>query len=253
MAKIVGLVGTGSGRVGNMVLSSRNGMTVVRPYQPNVANPNTNAQRCVRAVFKLLTQVGARMSPVLYPYAAITKGSGMTIRNAFIKTNYPLVSVQTDPDDAAFGDATVLATQLNYTGSNAPTGGLVLERDQGTVEISGKILSRYAHGSIMVAQFTCNQSDGVTFLGMRRFLVDEMTRSDSGIQIDLNETTETLLATNVNVLAWVEAPGDADTRSVYENITGNTSTNIVELGSQLRTLASKMIFSRGVVNTPSAA
>lgn len=61
MAKLVGLIGTGSGRVGNMVLAKRDGLTIARAYQPQVANPSTAAQVVVRQKLKLASQVAAAM------------------------------------------------------------------------------------------------------------------------------------------------------------------------------------------------
>lgn len=61
MAKFVGLVGTGSGRAGNFVFSKLDGVTIVRAYQPHVANPNTLAQIEQRAKLKLASQYAAAL------------------------------------------------------------------------------------------------------------------------------------------------------------------------------------------------
>lgn len=54
MAKLVGLIGTGRGRVGNVVLSKGlNGQTISRAYQPQVYNPNTPGQIKSRAIMTL--------------------------------------------------------------------------------------------------------------------------------------------------------------------------------------------------------
>lgn len=50
MAKMRGLVGSGSGKAGNFVFSKgMNGETIVRAYQPQVMNPKTNKQNLQRA------------------------------------------------------------------------------------------------------------------------------------------------------------------------------------------------------------
>ena len=68
MAKIVGFVGTGSGRVGNVVLSKGpNGLTISRSYQPIVANPRTDAQLNQRAKVNLAGRVSK-----LVPTQALT-------------------------------------------------------------------------------------------------------------------------------------------------------------------------------------
>lgn len=82
MAKIVGLVGTGSGRVGNMVLSKGpNGLTISRSYQPVVANPRTDGQMEHRAKINLAGRVSK-----LVPSEAITglsMGSNKLNRSEF--------------------------------------------------------------------------------------------------------------------------------------------------------------------------
>ena len=83
MAKIVGFVGTGSGRVGNVVLSKGpNGLTVSRAYQPIVANPRTDAQLNQRAKVNLAGRVSK-----LVPAQAITglsMGSNRLNRSEFL-------------------------------------------------------------------------------------------------------------------------------------------------------------------------
>lgn len=49
MAKNVGLIGSVSGKVGNVVYSIQNGIQTVRAYQPVVVNPKSSAQQQQRA------------------------------------------------------------------------------------------------------------------------------------------------------------------------------------------------------------
>lgn len=83
MAKIVGFVGTGSGRVGNVVLSKGpNGLTISRSYQPIVANPRTDAQLNQRAKVNLAGRVSK-----LVPAQALTglsMGSNRLNRTEFL-------------------------------------------------------------------------------------------------------------------------------------------------------------------------
>lgn len=44
MGKVVGLIGSASGKVGNVVYAVSNGVQIARVYQPNVANPKTKGQ-----------------------------------------------------------------------------------------------------------------------------------------------------------------------------------------------------------------
>ena len=85
MAKIVGFVGTGSGRVGNVVLSKGpNGLTISRSYQPIVANPRTDAQLNQRAKVNL----AGRVSKLVPPQAltGLSMGSNKLNRSEFLSS-----------------------------------------------------------------------------------------------------------------------------------------------------------------------
>lgn len=63
MAKLVGLIGTGSGKVGNVVLAKgANGETIARAYQPQVSNPKSAGQSLQRAKINLVGQVSGLIS-----------------------------------------------------------------------------------------------------------------------------------------------------------------------------------------------
>lgn len=57
MAKVVGLVGSVSGKIGNFVYAVSNGQQTARVYQPNVANPKSGLQRLQRAKGNLIGQI----------------------------------------------------------------------------------------------------------------------------------------------------------------------------------------------------
>lgn len=83
MAKIVGFVGTGSGRVGNVVLSKGpNGLTISRSYQPIVANPRTDAQLNQRAKINLAGRV-SKLVPA-QAISGLSMGSNRLNRQEFI-------------------------------------------------------------------------------------------------------------------------------------------------------------------------
>lgn len=83
--KLNGFVGKGSGRLGSSVFTVRGGEQIVREYTPNVANPNTDAQKAQRAKFKLLSQVAAiAANALLFP-----KVGNVSRRNAFVAANMP--------------------------------------------------------------------------------------------------------------------------------------------------------------------
>ena len=82
--KLNGFVGKGTGKLGSSVFAVSGGEQIVRQYNPNVSNPNTDAQVAQRAKFKLMSQLAA----VLAPGLAFKKDSLVSPRNKFIKKRY---------------------------------------------------------------------------------------------------------------------------------------------------------------------
>ena len=98
--KLNGIVGKGSGRLGSSVFTVRGGEQIVRQYTPNVANPNTDAQKGQRARFKLLSQLAAITSAgLLFP-----KVGNVSRRNAFMSANMPAVTYAGGEAILAVGD-----------------------------------------------------------------------------------------------------------------------------------------------------
>ena len=86
--KLHGIGGVGTGKLGSMVYSVRNGQQIVRQYNPIVANPSTAAQVEARSKMKLMSQLAAIVAPVIAINAVGLKSK----RNLFISRNYPLAS-----------------------------------------------------------------------------------------------------------------------------------------------------------------
>lgn len=110
--KLHGIGGVGTGKLGSMVYSVRNGQQIVRQYNPIVANPSTAAQVEARSKMKLMSQLAAIVAPVI----AINAEGLKSKRNLFISRNYPLAgyaektaqidmaSVQLTKSNTAFPD-----------------------------------------------------------------------------------------------------------------------------------------------------
>lgn len=92
--KLHGIGGVGTGKLGSMVYSVRNGQQIVRQYNPIVANPSTAAQVEARSKMKLMSQLAAIVAPVI----AINSEGLKSKRNLFISRNYPLAGYE---DNAA--------------------------------------------------------------------------------------------------------------------------------------------------------
>lgn len=85
MAKLIGLIGSGCGKVGNVVLSKGDdGLTIARAYQPQVKNPRTTAQLLQRAKVNLAGQLSSLVSRDLL--APLGYGSARANRSAFART-----------------------------------------------------------------------------------------------------------------------------------------------------------------------
>ena len=94
-----GLLGGYSGKLGTTVGATWKGINVVRTYQPNVANPNTQLQRDHRNKFKEIAQLGSFfLASMVKPFwdKAAKKMSGY---NAFVSMNARAMkdSLQFDP------------------------------------------------------------------------------------------------------------------------------------------------------------
>lgn len=119
--KIQGLIGSGSGKLGNTVFRTSGGVQVVAQYQPNVANPSTTAQVNQRAKLKLLSQVAAALSPAI----VIPKEGNVSSRNIFIKRNFKQAS-------ASSGVAQLSYENLQLTNGNAGLPNIVASRNGST-------------------------------------------------------------------------------------------------------------------------
>lgn len=84
MGKSTSMWGKTTGKVGGLVYASSGGEQIVREYNPNVANPSTQAQVDQRARMKLMSQLSAQLAPVV----AMRKDGLVSARNKFVKKNF---------------------------------------------------------------------------------------------------------------------------------------------------------------------
>ena len=101
-----GLLGGYSGKLGTTVGATWKGINVVRTYQPNVANPNTQLQRDHRYKFREIAQLGSFfLASMVKPFwdKAAKKMSGY---NAFVSINARAMkdSLQFDPMKFVIGN-----------------------------------------------------------------------------------------------------------------------------------------------------
>lgn len=120
MAKQTSLFGKISGKLGAVVFSTSGGETISREYNPNVANPSTQAQVNQRARMKLMSQLSAALAPVI----AMTKSGLVSRRNKFVKLNF-------DNSYASQGQA-----QISYENVQLTEGSVALPQVVATANLS---------------------------------------------------------------------------------------------------------------------
>ena len=98
MARLEGITGGLSGKMGSAVFRQSGGQTIASQYQPIVKNPNSEGQQAQRAKFKLMSQLAAVMSSGFGTMGINERPARgrMSQRNAFVKANFPLVQVSQD-------------------------------------------------------------------------------------------------------------------------------------------------------------
>lgn len=106
--KLNGILGKGTGKLGSSVFAITGGVQVMREYNPNVSNPNTDAQINQRAKFKLMSQIAADLASVI----VIPKDGLVSARNRFVSKNIGLV-------EAVDGEASVNYVALQLTASDS--------------------------------------------------------------------------------------------------------------------------------------
>lgn len=116
--KLNGITGKGSGKLGSSVFANVAGEQVVRQYNGNVSNPNTEAQVGQRAKFKLASQLAAAMSEEI----AIPKKGMTSARNLFVKKNIGKISVADDTASVSFPDIQLTDGTINLGSLSASYG-----------------------------------------------------------------------------------------------------------------------------------
>lgn len=119
MARLEGITGGLSGKMGSAVFRQSGGKTIASQYQPIVKNPNTQGQQTQRAKFKLMTQLAAIMAPGYGTMGTINRPARgkETQRNAFTRLNMPLVEVSIEGQETT---AKIPMEQLKLTSSFRP-------------------------------------------------------------------------------------------------------------------------------------
>lgn len=109
-----GILGAQYGKIGPVVGRKFREENVYSAYQKNVNNPRSEAQTRHRARFRVLSTLSHDMAcGAIFGFRTAAKGTNLSPRNLFQKTNWPAVS--------ATGAGTV---SVDYTGMTVSRGGL---------------------------------------------------------------------------------------------------------------------------------
>lgn len=125
------LSGSVTGKLAGNVYSVNSGQQIVRAYQPNVSNPNTDQQVNNRTKFKLASQLSVAVAPVL----AISKQGMVSARNQFVSATMGAIRF-------ALGEATVILQELQLTKSSIVFPNLIATRGDNnsvTVSVNGRV------------------------------------------------------------------------------------------------------------------
>lgn len=133
MAKSVGMVGTLRGKAGNFVYAKgEDGSTIVRAYQPQVTNPNTDAQILQRAKLNL----AGRLSKIT-PKGVIIGMDGATNRQRRSRYNALIAKSATATIRGGQGSAYIRDVELKFSEGTALNWGYGTEITEGKTTVTG--------------------------------------------------------------------------------------------------------------------
>lgn len=119
--KIQGIIGKGTGKLGNTVWAVNSGVQINREYVKEVRNPSTIGQVNQRSKFKLLSQLSAAMASVI----VIPRKGLQSSRNLFVKKNSEFVI-------SGNGEAQISYENIQLTNGNTGLPAIAVTRDNET-------------------------------------------------------------------------------------------------------------------------
>lgn len=109
-----GVLGEQYGKVGPVVARKFREENVYSAYQKNVFNPNTDKQQLQRFKFKMLSELAHNFAcGAIFGFRTAAKGSNLSPRNLFQKTNWPFITATTTE-----------SANIDYSGMSVAKGGL---------------------------------------------------------------------------------------------------------------------------------
>lgn len=144
MAKIVGIIGGLRGKSGNVVFSKGdNGTTIMRPYQPKVKNPRTDAQMLQRAKMNAVGQFSALCPAELL--APLGRGTARMNRSYLAKI---LLNATT----ATKGEGGIFTASFDPASVKFSKGSEVLRTTMGNITMTNEKITIALDGSSVPAE-----------------------------------------------------------------------------------------------------
>lgn len=172
--KLQGILGKGTGKLGNAVFAVSGGEQIMREYNPNVSNPNTEAQVAQRAKLKLMSQLAASLSSVI----AIPKQGLVSSRNLFIKENIGLVTFE-----AGVAEINYRALQLTKSSVTMPAFTAVIDVETSKLVLNfGESISGIADHVVIIGA-TADNGKPIVVNGS---VVIDVVNGASTIEVDAN-------------------------------------------------------------------
>lgn len=215
MAKIFGLFGSMNGKVADVVMAVRNGVQIVRKYQPIVSNPRTNAQIASRARLKLMSQLSAVMAPVI----AMPKQGLTSTRNLFVRENY---------GKSSFADntASITLTAVSLTKSVVSLPPVVATRSQNAINVVLSDAISLDVDRVVYALFTKLSDGSLRYYGNK---IATAPGNDQGWGVSFDVAT---LDTNFVVYAYGVRDNTDAARAYFGNMQALTAETVAKLVTQ---------------------
>lgn len=154
--KLTGIFGKGTGRKGDAVFAVSGGEQIVRQYNPNVSNPNSDGQVEQRAKLKLMSQLAAALAPAL----AFKKQGLVSARNQFVSKNI---------GDCTFANdkASIDLTKIRLTNTDANKVHVESsEIAQESVTLSGDVPAASGIEKVVLVTTKINVDDSLSIVAM---------------------------------------------------------------------------------------
>lgn len=224
MAKVNGMWGKGTGKVGALVYQINSGVQIVKEKSTHVSNPNTAAQFEQRAKLKLMSQLAAAVSPVI----VIPKQGLQSSRNLFIKKNFGLVTFDN-------GEASVECRDLQITAGSipGPEGLLQVDSETQTASLVFNAESLANVNRVVVSVFEIDENKKASFIDSNVTSVEDI----AGGRLDLGRVPEKFF-----VLIYGMKDVNASATSKFESYEITDATSIAALAATRTLKATDYVF-----------